>query len=116
MTRYITSILAVIIAVGAVAFTAPNSGIKHNPKMLTYYFQFTGTHGHEADETLWQEISLSDYNSLSCSGSNQGCKITTDAVVDGSLPFPEREISSVTVNANSVPQPTMDNTEVKNKP
>lgn len=116
MIRYITSTLAVIIAVGAVAFTTPNGNIKHNPKTLSYYFEFTGTHGHEADETLWQEISLSDYNSLNCSGSNQGCKITTSAVVDGSLPFPEREISTVTVNSNSVPQTTMDNIEVKNKP
>jgi hypothetical protein len=116
MKRYISGIIAVVIAVSAVAFTAPNRDIKHNPKALSYYFQFTGPHGQEADETLWQEISLSDYNSLTCAGSNKGCKITTSAVVDPSQPFPDREISSVTVNANSVPQPTMDNTEVKNKP
>jgi len=116
MIRYITSVFALIIAVGAVAFTSPKQGTKHNPKTLSYYFQFTGPHGQEADETLWQEISLSDYNSLTCAGSNKGCKITTSAVVDPSQPFPDREISSVTVNANSVPQPSMDNTEVKNKP
>jgi len=117
MIRYITSIFAVIIAAGAVAFTSPKQGTTHNnPKTLSYYFQFTGTHGQEANESLWEEISLTDYNSLTCSASNQGCKITTTNVVDPTQPFPDREISLVSVNSSSVPQPTMDNIEVKNKP
>lgn len=116
MIRYITSIFAVIIVVGAVAFTSPKTGSAHNPKTLSYYFEFTGPHGQEADESLWEEISLTEYNSLNCSDFNKGCKITTNSVVDPSQPFGERVISSVVVNSNSVPQQTMNNTEVKNKP
>ena len=116
MKRYLSGIIAVVIAISAVAFTAPNRDITPNPKMLNFYFQFTGPHGQEADESLWDEISLTTYNSLTCSGSKQGCKITTNNVVDPTQNFPDREISSVTVNSNSVPQQTMDNTEVKNKP
>ncbi|HCN84939.1 MAG TPA: hypothetical protein DIT07_15180 [Sphingobacteriaceae bacterium] len=115
MIRYITSIFAVIIAVGAVAFTTPKRGTSHNPKALTYYFQFTGSHGDEADVTKWQEISVNTYDGLSCDASHQGCKIASTSVDNPSDPFPDREITSVTVNANDVPQPTMENFEVANK-
>jgi hypothetical protein len=116
MYRYLTGILAVIIATGAVAFTKPNATMKQNPKTLSYYFQFTGAHGDEANVTEWQEISLSDYNALSCSGQNEGCKIATSSVSNPTASFPNRDISSVTVNANDVPQQTMDNFQVVNKP
>jgi len=116
MNRYLTGILAVIIAAGAVAFTRPNATIKQNPKTLSYYFQFTGTHGDEANVTEWQEISLSDYNALVCSAQSEGCKIATSSVDNPSASFPNREISSVTVNSNDVPQTTVENFQVANKP
>lgn len=114
--RYLTGILAIIIAVGAVAFTKSDTPIMQNPKTLSYYFEFTGTHGDEADVNQWQEISLSDYNALSCSGQNQGCKIATSSVSNPTASFPNREISSVTVNGSDVPQQTMNNFQVVNKP
>jgi hypothetical protein len=114
--RYLSAILAMIIAIGAVAFTKPDAPISQNPKTLSYYFEFTGAHGDEADVSQWQEISLSDYNALSCSGQNEGCKIATSSVSNPTASFPNRDISSVTVNANDVPQQTMDNFQVVNKP
>lgn len=116
MYRYLTAILAVMIAAGAVAFTKPDATMEQNPNTLSYYFEFTGAHGDEADVTEWQEISLSEYNALSCLGQRQGCKIATQSVDNPTASFPNREISSVPVNANDVPQQTMDNFQVVNKP
>ena len=112
--KYGTGLLAIIIAIGAFAFTTPPP--QFSPKTLTYYFQFTGAHGTESDVTQWQEISLSSYNALTCSANSEGCKIATTAVSNPAASFPDREISSVTVNSNDVPQQTMDNVDVKNKP
>lgn len=117
MKRYITGIIAVLIAAGIFAFTQPShSPVKQDSGMLNYYFQFTGTHGDESDPGEWQEISQTIYDSLPCLSTVQGCKITTTSVSNPSDPLGQRNISSVTVDNNSVPQQTMANTEVKNKP
>lgn len=112
--KYGIGLLAVILGVFAVAFRTPQQ--QFSPKTLTYYFQFTGAHHDESDVSQWQEISLSSYNALPCNASSQGCKIATTAVSNPTASFPNREISSVTVNSNDVPQQTMDNVDVANKP
>ena len=117
MKRYITGIFAVIIAISAVAFTIPNHKvIKHNPDMLSYYFKFVGAHGDESVKSEWQEISLSAYNSLLCNASSEGCKIATNSVSNPAQSFPNRQISSVPVDANDVPQVSMANYDVANQP
>ena len=116
LQKYGIGIIAIILAVSAVAFTTPPPAHRFNPKTLTYYFEFTGAHHDESDVSQWQEISLSSYNALPCNATSQGCKIATTAVSNPTASFPDREISSVTVNSNDVPQQTMDNVDVANKP
>lgn len=116
MKRYITGIIAVVMSFGIFAFAKSSHPAKQSSNMLEYYFKFVGSHGDESDTGEWQEISKATYDSLSCLGSHQGCKITTTSVSNPSATFGQRIISSVTVDGNDVPLQTMDNTEVKNKP
>jgi hypothetical protein len=110
MKKYILASFAVIFAI-ALVFTI--SAFKnHKPAKhptTSYYYKFTGSHGNESTMSLWQQVSLSDYNGLTCPfGSNNSCKIinTTNS---GTNP------TSVPLDANGFPQVGTVNTEVKLK-
>lgn len=77
MTRYLSGIVAVAIAIFAFAFTRPEKkdlGPK-NP-LVTYYYSFSGTPGQENDMSKWNQITADDYANLVCpTGNVEGCGI-----------------------------------------
>lgn len=93
MKKYISGSLAIILSLGLVfgisAFT--NHGPKQE-KLTTYYYEFTGNHGHENDMSLWTQLSnITDYNDRDCgTGSANSCKIkntTNSATHPTSVPL-----------------------------
>jgi len=93
MVRYLTGIIAVVIAIGAVAFTKPTSKtVKTNPRFTNTYFQFVGTtNSQEGDVTKWNSISLLTYNALPCTLAHDGCKLIATST---------QQVSGITRPAN----------------
>lgn len=77
MKRYITGIVALIIAALTFAFTKPaEKNINSDHSIVTYYYKFVGIHGQENDMNKWVQISEEDYEKVGCpSGNEAGCLI-----------------------------------------
>lgn len=77
MKRYLSGIVAVVIAISALAFTrSEKKDISPNHPMVTYYYSFSGSHGQENDMSKWIQITADDYANLDCpSGNVEGCGI-----------------------------------------
>lgn len=113
MKKYILSICAIMLAValafGVSAFKKSKADSKNKP-LTDYYYEFSGTHGHESDMSLWNQLpSLNDYNDYNCiNGTSNSCKIinTTNS---GSHP------TAVPLDSNGFPVKGTVNTDVKLK-
>lgn len=108
MKKMLPAILAIVLAAGAAAFTAPEKQVTRSQAFEDFYYRFDGAVGEESDMSQWTQISQSTYNSLSCTGSAKACKITNTTNSGGhptSVPL-----------SGGLPQQTGANVEVRNKP
>ena len=113
MKKYLTGIVAImlgmLLAFGTSSFEKSKAVSKNKP-LSSYYYEFSGTHTHESDMSLWIQLSTAnDYNDYNCpSGSTNSCKIinTTNS---GTHP------TTVPLDANSFPVQGTVNTDVKLK-
>ena len=82
MKKYTIGIFAVVIALsltfGLSSFKKDRAP-KHHPD-TNFYYEFTGSHTHENDMSLWTQLAtVDDYNDFTCSqGSTNSCKITNN--------------------------------------
>lgn len=93
MKRYFSGLMALVIAIGAAAFTHEPLKKNSDPAFADYYFQFTGTrNSQENDRTKWTMLAtqtLPAYTAISCPGSDYGCKlVATDTVHISGTPRP----------------------------
>jgi|GEM_PF-2404038 hypothetical protein len=115
MKKYLLGLFAIVLAIGFSAFTAKKSTFSLPEEYK--YFEFMGTHGDEAIEALWQEISEQRYlGELECDFNEEGCKI----VAKFNPAIPSRPLE-VTVNPSTTlpivdPNATAYVIEVFNRP
>lgn len=74
-----------------------------NSRRASFYFQYTGTPGNEADRTLWQNITSGEPQ---CEGVNDGCLIEVDeayTALSGSSRVLTQNVPVVTSGAHKNP-------------
>lgn len=98
--NYAMALAALAIAATSGTLMSFGKKVAEVKAQTSYYFEFMGTHGQEANPNLWTEIDQATYDDLPCNGSSEGCKIESNSVTGAA---PNRRPSSVPVDANSKP-------------
>ena len=105
--RLTFSLLAVVVAVFAAAFTTPK--LEKSGEAIEYYYRFDGAVGEENQMSKWTQIP--SYASATCvTGAVRGCKITnttnssghpTSVPLSGGLPVVQNPTQPVVQNKNN---------------
>lgn len=108
MKKNFLALAAIVIAIGAAAFTAEKKQPVPSGDFAPFYYRFTGAPGQAGDVSKWEQITKGAYDSMSCLSNVKPCKITNTTNSAGhptSVPL-----------SGTLPQQGAINTEVLNQP
>lgn len=97
-----TVIVAVLTLVAFIGFNSFKTKTEAPNKFITYYFQYIGTPGNEANKALWQHVTTLP----SCTGVNDGCLIEVPSAfttLSGSTRILTQNVPVVTVGTHKNP-------------